>query len=44
MDWCWLVRIAHKTNATGNESWSSRDFAKVLDYVNYRHFPLFDFR
>lgn len=22
----------------GNEFWSSRDFAKVLGYVNYRHF------
>ena len=27
-----------RVNATGNESWSSREFAKVLDYVNYRHF------
>jgi len=27
-----------RTNQTGNESWSSRDFAKVLGYVNYRHF------
>jgi DNA-damage-inducible protein D len=27
-----------RTNATGNEYWSSRDFAKVLGYVNYRHF------
>jgi DNA-damage-inducible protein D len=27
-----------RTNPTGNEFWSSRDFAKVLGYVNYRHF------
>jgi len=27
-----------RTNPAGNEFWSSRDFAKVLDYVNYRHF------
>ena len=27
-----------RMNATGNESWSSREFAKVLGYVNYRHF------
>jgi DNA-damage-inducible protein D len=27
-----------RTNETGNEYWSSRDFAKVLGYVNYRHF------
>jgi DNA-damage-inducible protein D len=26
------------TNPAGNEFWSSRDFAKVLGYVNYRHF------
>lgn len=27
-----------RTNSTGNEFWSSRDFARVLGYVNYRHF------
>jgi DNA-damage-inducible protein D len=27
-----------RTNPAGNEYWSSRDFAKVLGYVNYRHF------
>jgi DNA-damage-inducible protein D len=27
-----------QTNPAGNEFWSSRDFAKVLSYVNYRHF------
>ena len=27
-----------RTNPTGNEFWSSRDFAHVLGYVNYRHF------
>ncbi len=27
-----------RTNPDGNEFWSSRDFAQVLSYVNYRHF------
>ena len=27
-----------RTNSAGNEFWSSRDFARVLGYVNYRHF------
>mgnify|MGYP002281813128 CR=1 FL=1 len=27
-----------RTNPAGIECWSSRDFAKVLGYVNYRHF------
>ena len=27
-----------RINPTGNEFWSSRDFARVLGYVNYRHF------
>ncbi len=27
-----------RTNPAGSEYWSSRDFAKVLGYVNYRHF------
>ncbi len=27
-----------RTNAAGNEFWSRRDFARVLGYVNYRHF------
>ena len=27
-----------RTNPAGNECWSSRDFARVLGYVNYRHF------
>lgn len=27
-----------RVNTTGNESWSSREFAKALGYVNYRHF------
>lgn len=27
-----------RTNPAGNEFWSSRDFAKVLGYANYRHF------
>ena len=26
-----------RTNPAGNEFWSSRDFARVLGYVNYRH-------
>jgi hypothetical protein len=25
-----------RTNPAGNEFWSSRDFAKVLDYADYR--------
>lgn len=27
-----------RTNATGNEFWSSRDFARVLGYTDYRNF------
>lgn len=27
-----------RTNPEGNEFWSSRDFAKVLDYADYRNF------
>jgi DNA-damage-inducible protein D len=27
-----------RTNSAGNEYWSSRDFARVLGYVNYRHY------
>ena len=27
-----------RTNPAGIEFWSSRDFARVLGYVNYRHF------
>lgn len=27
-----------RPNPAGNEFWSSRDFARVLGYVNYRHF------
>ena len=27
-----------RTNPAGNEYWSSRDFARVLGYANYRHF------
>ena len=27
-----------RVNAAGNEYWSSRDFARILGYVNYRHF------
>ena len=27
-----------RTNPQGGEFWSSRDFARVLGYVNYRHF------
>ena len=27
-----------RTNPEGNAFWSSRDFAKVLGYINYRHF------
>lgn len=27
-----------RTNDAGNEFWSSRDFAKVLDYSDYRNF------
>ena len=27
-----------RTNPAGNEFWSSRDFARVLGYANYRHF------
>jgi DNA-damage-inducible protein D len=27
-----------RTNPAGNEFWSSRDFSRVLGYVNYRHF------
>jgi DNA-damage-inducible protein D len=29
-----------RTSSEGNEFWSSRDFAKVLGYVNYRHFEV----
>jgi DNA-damage-inducible protein D len=27
-----------RTNETGNEYWSSRDFAQILDYSDYRNF------
>ena len=27
-----------RTNPAGNEFWSSRDFARLLGYVNCRHF------
>ena len=27
-----------RMNATGNESWSSREIAKVLGYSDYRNF------
>jgi DNA-damage-inducible protein D len=27
-----------RTNPAGNEFWSSRDFAKVLGYADYRNF------
>ena len=27
-----------RSNPADNEFWSSRDFARVLGYVNYRHF------
>jgi DNA-damage-inducible protein D len=27
-----------RVNDAGNEYWSSRDFARILGYVNYRHF------
>jgi DNA-damage-inducible protein D len=27
-----------RTNTTGNEYWSSRDFAQILDYSDYRNF------
>jgi len=27
-----------RTNSAGNEFWSSRDFAKVLGYADYRNF------
>ena len=27
-----------RTNPAGNEFWSSRDFSRVLGYVNWRHF------
>lgn len=27
-----------RVNAAGNESWSSREFAKVLGYSDYRNF------
>lgn len=27
-----------RTSDTGSESWSSRDFAKILEYTNYRNF------
>jgi DNA-damage-inducible protein D len=27
-----------RVNDAGNEHWSSRDFARILGYVNYRHF------
>lgn len=30
--------VIRRTNSAGNEFWSSRDFARVLGYVNYRHF------
>ena len=29
-----------RMNPAGNEFWSSRDFAKVLAYANYRHFQV----
>mgnify|MGYP001195725612 CR=1 FL=1 len=32
-----LERI-RRTNPAGNEVWSSRDFAHVLDYTDYRNF------
>jgi len=28
----------HRTNPAGNEFWSSRDFARVLGYADYRNF------
>ena len=33
-----LFEEIRQTNQAGNEFWSSRDFARVLGYVNYRHF------
>jgi|GEM_PF-2709354 DNA-damage-inducible protein D len=27
-----------QTAEEGNEAWSSRDFARILDYTDYRHF------
>ena len=30
--------LIRRTNPAGNEFWSSRDFAKVLDYTDYRNF------
>jgi BRO family, N-terminal domain len=33
-----LFEQIRRTNDTGNEYWSSRDLAKVLDYSDYRNF------
>ena len=30
--------LIRRTNATGREFWSSRDFAQVLGYTDYRNF------
>ena len=30
--------LIRRTNAAGVEFWSSRDFAQVLDYADYRNF------
>jgi hypothetical protein len=32
------LEAIRRTNPTGNEFWSSCDFALVLGYVNFRHF------
>ena len=29
--------VIRRTNPAGNEFWSSRDFAAVLGYADYRH-------
>jgi DNA-damage-inducible protein D len=29
-----------RTNASGNDHWSSRDLARILEYTNYRNFGL----
>jgi DNA-damage-inducible protein D len=30
--------LIKRTNDTGNEYWSSRDFAQILSYTDYRNF------
>lgn len=34
----WPFEQIRRVNDAGNPHWSSRDFARILGYVNYRHF------